>query len=162
PVFDVLGGILDAGRTGLLYRELVRDRQIALGASTGATFPGGLYPNLFLFWVTPSPGHTVLENERAVYEIIERLKTQPVDAQTLARVKTRVRASLLRQLDSNTGMAAELAFYRANYGDWRKMFTGLNDIDRVTAQDVQRVARQYFTTEARTVVFTVPTPGESR
>ncbi len=162
PVFDVLSGILDEGRTGLLYRELIRDQRIAIAASTSATFPGGVYPNLYLFWIAPSPGHTIEENERAVYAILERLKTSDVDAQSLARVKTRLRASLLRQLDNNSGMASELAFYRANYGDWRKMFTGLEDVNRVTAADVRRVVREYFTGSARTCVFTVPPSGGAK
>ena len=54
PVFDVLGEILAGGRTGLLYTELVRDKQIALGALAQPTFPGGKYPNLFLFFLVPN------------------------------------------------------------------------------------------------------------
>jgi predicted Zn-dependent peptidase len=162
PVFDVISGVLDAGRTGLLYQELVRDQRIALSAQCVATFPAGRYPNLFLVWVAPSSGHTVEENEAAVYGIIEGLKTQKVDAQTLARVKTKLRASVIRQLDNNSGMASELAFYYANYGDWRKLFTGLDEIDRITADDVQRVIRQYFTTSARAVAFTVPPAAPSQ
>jgi predicted Zn-dependent peptidase len=38
----------------------------------------------------------------------------------------------------------------------------LDDIDKVTADDVQRVARQYFKTENRTVSLTYqPETGES-
>jgi len=155
PVFDVLAGILDQGRTGLLYREMVRGRKIALAATTDATLPAGEYPNLFLIWVVPSQGHTVEENEQAVYGILDRLKHEPVDAESLARVKTRLRASLIRQLDSNPGLAAQLAFYHVNYGTWKKLFTGLDDIDRVTAADVQKVVNGHFVEGARTVARTV-------
>ena len=158
PVFDVLSDILAGGRTGLLYKDLVRDKKISLGAFADASFPGGKYPNLFLFYLVPNRGHTVEENEKACYEIIERLKTQKVDAQTLERVKTKVRAGLIRRMDSDSGMAEELASYYAQYGDWRKLFTSIEDIDKVTADDVQRVARTYLTPETRTVVFTVPPP----
>jgi predicted Zn-dependent peptidase len=156
PVFDVIAGILDSSRTGLLYTNLVRDKRIALAAMAAATFPGGKYPNLFLVYVIPNTGHSVGENERAVYDIIDRLKREKVDDETLQRVKTKVRASVIRQLDSNSGMASQLAFYQVNYGDWRKMFTGLQDIDRVTADDVQRVVRRYFVESGRTVAYTVP------
>ena len=44
--------------------------------------------------------------------------------------------SLIRRLDSNSGMADALTFYYANYGDWRKLFTSIDDIDKVTADDV--------------------------
>lgn len=155
PVFDVVSGILASGRTGILYRELVRDKKISLAAMTAATFPGGKYPNLFLFYLVPAAGHTVEENEKAAYEIIERLKKEKVDAETLQRVKTKVRAGLIRQLDSNPGLASQLTYYHVNYGNWRKLFTGLEDIEKVTADDVQRVIRQYFVQPARTVAFTV-------
>ncbi len=158
PVFDVIAGILDEGRTGLLYRTLVRDRGIALGAATIATFPSGEYPNLFLVESVPSRGHTIEENEKAVDEIVNGLKRDLVSDEILKRVKTRVRASVIRQLDSNSGMAAQLAFYYVNYGDWRKLFTGIDEIDAVTAADVKRVVGTYFSAAASTVANTVPLP----
>jgi predicted Zn-dependent peptidase len=162
-VFDVISGILDSARTGLLYKELVRDKRIALAAMAAATFPGGKYPNLFLMYVVPNAGHSVEENEQAVYGIVERLKREKVDAETLARVKTKVRAGLIRRLANNPGMASQLTFYHVNYGDWRKMFTGLDEIDRVTADDVQRVARQYLVETTRTVAYTMaPRRGEEK
>jgi predicted Zn-dependent peptidase len=154
-VFDVLSSILSSGRTGLLYKELVRDKKIALEAQAESSFPGSKYPNLFLFFVAPSLGRTVEENEKACYEILERLKKEKVDEETLNRVKTKIRASVIRGLDSNSGMADQLTFYYVNYGDWRKLFTAIDDIGKVTAEDVQRVARQYFTPATRTVVYIV-------
>ena len=154
PVFDVLGDILAGGRTGLLYKELVRDKKISLAAFAQPTFPGGKYPNLFLFFVVPNLGHTLDENEKACYEAIDRLKKDTVDAETLKRVKTKVRAELIHKLDSNSGLASELTSFHVAYGDWRKMFTSIDEIDKVTAEDVRRVARRYLVPETRTVVFT--------
>ncbi len=82
------------------------------------------------------------------------LRNDKVDAAALARVKTRTRAGLIRQLDDNAGLAQLLASYYANYGDWKKLFTSIDDIDKVTVDDVQRVAKQYFTTDNRTVAVT--------
>jgi predicted Zn-dependent peptidase len=154
-VFDVIGGILSSGRTGLLYKSLVRDKKLALGAQAGASFPSGKYPNLFVLLAAPALGKTVEENEKAIYEVIDQLKNEKVDEVTLKRVKTKLRAGLVRQLDSNSGLASQLPFYEVMYGDWRVMFTGLDEIDKVTAEDVQRVAKQYFVAENRTVVNTV-------
>ncbi len=69
PVFDVVSGILSSGRTGLLYRELVRDKRIALVAVAQPSFPGAKYPNMFLLYVVPAVGHTVEENEKAGYDV---------------------------------------------------------------------------------------------
>ena len=76
-----------------------------------------------------------------------------VDPESLARVKTKTRATLIRQLDSNAGLAQLLTSYYVNYGDWRKLFTSIDDINKVTAGDVQRVAQKYFVTNARTTAF---------
>ena len=155
PAFDVMADILAGGRTGMLYTDMVRDKKIALGAFAEATFPGGKYPGLFLFFLVPNMGHTSEENEKACYDVIERLKREKVDDATLQRVKTKVRAGLIRRLDSNSGMAEELASFYANYGDWRKLFTSIDELDKVTAADVQRVAQKYLVPETRTVAYTV-------
>jgi len=155
PVFDVISGVLSSGRTGLLYKELVRDKQIALEAEAEDTFPGGKYPNLFVFLMAPAAGHTTAENESALYDVLERFKAEKVDAVTLARVKTKTRASVIRQLDSNPGLAKLLTGYYGIYGDWRKLFTSLEELERVTPEEVQRVAQECFVPEKRTVAYLV-------
>jgi len=155
PVFDVVSGILSSGRTGLLYRDLVRDKRIALEADAEDTFPGGKYANLFLFFLAPAQGHTTAENEKAFYEVMEKFKSSKVDDVTLARVKTKTRAGVIRRLDSNPGLAGLLTAYYAIYGDWRKLFTSLDELDRITADDVQRVAKETFVPEKRTVAYLV-------
>jgi predicted Zn-dependent peptidase len=117
---------------------------------------------LFVLYSVPSAGKTVEENEKAIYEIVERLKNEKVDEETLSRVKTKVRAGLIRQLDNNAGLAARLASYHANFGSWKVLFTGIEDIERVTAADVQRVAREYLTTRNRTVAYTVQPAKDSK
>jgi predicted Zn-dependent peptidase len=153
PVYDVLSSILSSGRTGLLYRDLVRDKKIALEAGAAAQIPGGKYPNLFLFFVAPNLGKTLDENEKALYAVLDRLTKTKVDDATLARVKTKTRANLIRSLDSNSGLAQALASYHAEYGNWRKLFTDVDDINRVTADDVERVAKTLFHPAQRTTVY---------
>ncbi len=162
PVFDVISEILSGGRTGLLYQDLVRDKRIALDAEAGDSYPDSRYPNLFLFFAVPAVGHTVDENQKEIDALLDRFTAQKVDAETLARVKTKARAGVIRRLDSNPGLASLLTAYYAAYGDWRKLFTQLDEIDHVTADDVQRVARRYFVTPSRTVAYTVTTGGPAR
>ncbi|MBM3725109.1 MAG: insulinase family protein [Acidobacteria bacterium] len=153
PVFDVIDGLLSGGRTGIFHKELVRDKQLALGAYSAAAFPGGKYPNLFLIFLAPNAGRTVAELEKAVTGILERLAAQPAEEAALKRVKTTLRAGLIRQLDTNTGMAEMLASFHVNYGSWKVLFTGLDDIEKVTPADVQRVAKTYFRDRGKTVVY---------
>jgi predicted Zn-dependent peptidase len=154
-VFDVISSVLSEGRTSWFYKELVRDRQIALDAGGFPNFPGDKYPALFLFYAFPTSGHTVEENEAAMDELIERLKTDGVDSATLEMVKTKARASLISQLDSNAGLAGQLTENQVGYGDWRQMFRWLDEIQKVSAEDVKRVAKEYFRPEARTAAYLV-------
>jgi predicted Zn-dependent peptidase len=157
---DVLSDVLSGGRTGIIYKELVRDKQISLGAVAEATFPGGKYPALYIFFSVPAPGHTVEENEKAIYEIIERVKKEKIDDAAIQRVKTKLRAGLIDKLDSNSGLAAELCSYEANFGDWRKLFTDLDAYNKITAADVQRVAQKYLVESTRTVTYTYAPSAE--
>ncbi len=159
PVFDVISSLLSGGRTSLLYTDLVRDKKMSLAAGAESEFPGGKYPSLFFFYLIPGLGHTAAENEKELDSVIANLQKEKVDAAALARVKTRTRAGLIRQLDDNAGLAQLLATYYANYGDWKKLFTSIDDIDKVTVDDVQRVARQYFIPENRTVAVTFQPTG---
>jgi len=154
PVFDIVSEILSGGRTGLLYRSLVQEKQVALEAEAADTFPDGKYPNLFLLFVAPALGHSVEENRKALGEVLDQLRARPVDEQTLHRVKTKARADVIRRLDNNAGIAALLTANYAAYGDWRKLFTSLDDLDKVTAADVQRVARKYFVAPSETIAYT--------
>lgn len=152
---DVLSDILSDGRTGLIYKDMVRDSKIALGAGSQPNFPGGKFPSLFLFYSAPSSGHSVEENEKALYAIIDRVKKEKADDASIQRVKTKLRAALIRKLGSNSGLAEELCSYSVSYGDWRRLFTQLEDYDKITADDVQRVANKYLIQSARTVAYSV-------
>ena len=154
-VFEVISRLLSGGRTALLYKDLVRDKKLALAAGADATFPGGKYPGLFLFYLMPAMGKSLDENEKAFYAVLDRLRKDPIDAASLKRVKTKARGTLIRQLDSNSGLAQYLANGYANYGDWRRIFTDVDDIEKVTAADVQRVANQYFNEANRTSAWLV-------
>ncbi|HLK68356.1 MAG TPA: pitrilysin family protein [Bryobacteraceae bacterium] len=153
-VFDVIQLVLSHGRTGLLYKELVQDKKIALAAQVIGNFPGSRYPNLFTFVLVPSLGHTIEENQKALEDLLSRFEAQPVDAAALTRAKTQARAGVIRQLGNNSGLASLLTTYYAAYGDWRKLFTSLDELNKVTAADVQRVALRYFVTDSRTSAYT--------
>ena len=159
---SVLDAVLSDGRTGMIYKDMVRDKQIALGAGSQSEFPGGRYPSLFLFYVAPASGHSIEENEKEFYQIIEQVKATKVDDATLLRIKTKLRAELIRKLASNTGLAVELCSYYVNFGDWRKLFTELDDYNKVTADDVQRVAKKYLVAEHRTVAYTYTPEGGAK
>lgn len=158
PVFRVMALILSSGRTGVLYQELVQGQRIALEAQAAAAFPSGRYPSLFTFMLAPARDHTVEEAEKALDALLVRFQAQKVDDETLYRARGSARAALLAQMEGNQGLASLLPAYYEAFGNWRKLFTSVADLDAVTADDVQRVARRYLVPSQRTVVSTAPPP----
>jgi predicted Zn-dependent peptidase len=155
-VFDAVQDVLSGGRTSRLYRSLVVEKRIAAAAGGFSGFPGNKYPNLFLFFAVPAQGETSEANEEAMLAEIERLKNELVTEEELLRVKSRARADLVDGLDSNSGLGAALAAYEVLTSDWRNLFRRLELIDRVSREDVQRVAREYFREGNRSVAVLVP------
>jgi len=155
-IYEMIGSLLSDGRTSRLYKSLVEEQQLALAAQGFSGYPGEKYPNLMLFYAQTAPGRTVDEVAAALSKEIERLKTEPVSALELERVKTQARADLLRSLNSNMGMAFSLLDYQVKTGSWRNLFKELDAIAAVTPADIQRVAQATFRPENRTIGKLLP------
>lgn len=162
-VYDAITDIFSNGRTARLYRSLVRDQHVAAAAAGFSGFPGQKYPSLFAVYAVPLPGQTTGQMGDAIHKELELLKTQEVSDAELERFKARAKASKLRGLANNEGLAEQLADYQTRYGDWREMFRELQRIDAVTKSDIRRVANETFIESNRTVAqieFAAPTaPG---
>ena len=150
-VYDSIQDLMSNGRVSRLYRALVRDKKIAAFASGFNDFPGPKYPNLFVFYAVPAPGHTPDEIGQAIRAEIERLKNQDISDEELKMITTRAKADLIRQLANNEGLAQQLATMQALFGDWRELFKQVANLDKVTKADIRRVANKTFVTSNRTV-----------
>jgi predicted Zn-dependent peptidase len=150
-IYGIIDSLLVDGRTSRLYKALVERTKVALDIGSVNGLPGDRYDNIFLIYGLTAPGHSPDQIGTLIGEELKRLREQPVTATELDRVKTQSRASLLRRLNSNSGMASLLAEYQAKTGDWRNLFRDLDTIDQVTAADVQRVAQILFQPNQRTV-----------
>lgn len=159
-VYDAIADIMSNGRVSRLDRSLVRDQKIALFAGGQSGFPGSKYPHLFIFYAVPNRGKNNEQLAAAFQKEIDRIRTQDVTDEELKMFKTRARASLLRSLDDNEGLAANLATFQMRFGDWRELFKQLERIDKVTKADIRRVAQATFVPSNRTVgtIETAPPP----
>ena len=150
-VFDAITDILASGRTSRLFKRLIRDEKISISAGAFPGYPGNKYPNLFVFYSFPAQGHTNAVNGKMILDEIEKLKTELVSAAELEKVKRRAKAGLIRSLRSNSGLAEQLCTYEFLMGDWRELFKSLEHIEKVTAEDIKRVANEYFVAANRSV-----------
>jgi predicted Zn-dependent peptidase len=152
-VYDALQDLMSNGRTSRLHRSLVRDKKIAAVSGGFNGFPGGKYPNLFVFFAISTPGHTPEEIRDAIHFEIERVKTQDITDEELQMIKTRARADLIRQLGDNQGLAFQLGSAQSLYGDWRGLFQHVSDIEKVSKADIRRVAKSNFVESNRTIAM---------
>jgi predicted Zn-dependent peptidase len=147
PALDLLTDVL-SGRTGRLYKGLVLGRQLANEVS--ASIDPRRYGGIVEAELTVKDGKEPAEAEAALYEELERLKTEPVPAEELQKVKNAYKANSYRRLSSPFAVFVQLVRYDA-LGDWRLINTSPELADAVSAADLQRVAREYLTKENRTV-----------
>jgi predicted Zn-dependent peptidase len=154
-VYDAISDLLSDGRTARLHRSLVRDKKIAATSAAFSGFPGTKYPNEIIFFAVPTPGHSNEEVQKALREEIEKLKQELVSEDELKMVKTRAKANLIRSMESNSGIAGALAGNQSLFGDWRELFHSVDRIDKVTREDIQRIARRTFIPSNRTTAMIV-------
>jgi len=156
PALQVAADILSQGRTSRFYKNIKEKKLGTVRASASSS----RYPDAFYCSVTPMGDHTTNELEDAIYGEIERLKTEPVSEWELNKVKNQYRASMIRAMNSNMGMAWRISGSKITTGDWRYFLEFYKKIESVTADDIMRVANKYFTERNRTVAYLVKTTNE--
>jgi predicted Zn-dependent peptidase len=149
PAFLILGTLLN-GRTGRLYKSLVLEQQVANAAM--ANHQGRKYEGFFEFRGVAKPGRTPEQVEQAIYKEIEKLQFEPVSAHELQKVKNEQTASNFRGLQSDFALMQQLLIADVNRG-WRTINTDPPRLQLVTAEDIQRISKRYFTQEGRNVLL---------
>ena len=151
---SVLELVLSAGKSSRLYKSLVYEKQMAL-------YAGGDYsmvstdPSMFYIYAASMPGKPVEEVEKAIYAEIDKFKTEPVTEKELTKAKNQIEASFIMGQDSNFNRAMLLGQYET-VASWKLLDKYVEEMRKVTAEDVMRVAKQYFSEDNRTVGILVP------
>ena len=146
---QVLAELLN-GNTGRLRRNLVLGAALATTAS--AQQDPRKYEGLFEVRAECKEGHTPDELEAGLHGEIDKLQKDPPSADELQSVKNRYLANTYRQLTSNFQVMIRYAIADGR-GTWRDWYHIDKDVMAVTPQDVQRVAKTYFTKENRAVAI---------
>jgi zinc protease len=151
---DVVSWVLSTGRSARLNQVVVREKQLAVTA--GAFNPDKRGPGLFQISAQVSPGQTPEAVEAAIYEEVEKVKTGPIADWEIEKAHNNAVRQRAAALTSTLQRAIQLGEYAAFYDDPNLVNTRADRYQKVTAADVQRVAKKYLTKEARSVVITVP------
>jgi zinc protease len=151
---DVTGAILSNGQSSRLYSRLVDKEQLAISVSAGSQ--ASLDPGQFLFMISPRAGVEPATAEKAVLEEVEKLRTAEVPEAELRKAKNLLLTNLFRERTTISGRANLLGIYEIYKGDYRKLYTAQDEIEKVTAADIRRVAQKYFDGKNRTAATLIP------
>ena len=166
-VLQVIEAILSTGRSSRLYQRLVeRDQSVT---SANASFHDHIDPSLFYFKAEIKPGFALPGVEQAIYDELERLKREPVAEAELDKARRQIEADLVMSHEEPLQQAMLLGQFETIASDERIPVEGrgyhyldtlIARIRAVAAEDIQRVAEQYFTADNRTVGYLVDTEKE--
>ncbi|MEZ4650385.1 MAG: pitrilysin family protein [Candidatus Eisenbacteria bacterium] len=149
---EVLGRLLSGGKTSRLHRALVESGQAVWVAAYPQPFED---PFLFFVYAMLTEDGDPDQVESIIYSEVERLMETPPDAEELARVKKQGKVETLFSRDDVESVMFGIGEAEA-LGDYALYDSYLPSLEAVTAEDVQRVAKQYFVADARTVGFYLP------
>ena len=151
---EVLAVALGMGESSRLHQSLVKEREIASEVSVYTEDRRG--PDLFGVWCLLAQGHTGAEARAVIDAEIVRIGRDGITAQELDKVKNLLRRSFVFGLQSNLARARQLAEFELYDGNASLLRSELDRYLAVTADDVRRVAGQYFEATNRTVLDVLP------
>lgn len=149
---DLLSGVLSQGVSSRLQQALVDSGQAVSVSAWSAQLRD---PGLFTLSAKLASGQKHEVVEQNLLKVLEDLKSKPVPAAELERVKNQLLAQFHFQRHGTLELANQLGEYEAS-ADWRYMLTYPERLQAVSAADIQRVARTYFVDHNRTVGHFVP------
>jgi zinc protease len=155
-VLEVIATILSGGKSSRFYQSLVREKRLVLSADAEHSL---LFRDPSLFYISADllPGKEVAEVEQALDQEVERLQKEPVGEKELEKAKNQLEAAFTYGQDSLFYQAILLAQHEIAL-DWQAIDTYLPSIRKVSAEDIQRVAKRYLIPDNRTVGILIPLP----
>jgi len=157
---DVLQTLLAGGESSRFNKEIVDKQQKALQTSV---FPLALEdPGLFIAIGIANMGVKAEDLESAMDAEVERVKKELVTDQEFQKVKNQIENNFVNQNARVSGIAESLANYKMYFGDANLINTELERYNKVTKEDLRRVANKYLTKENRVTLYYLPKSMEPK
>ena len=155
---DCLAEIIGGSNTSILYQNLVKTQK-ALNASS--YHPTDELAGTFQFSITPKPGTSLTEMEKAVRTAIAEFEKKGITDDDLAKFKASREANLIYSLESVSGKVSKLASYFTFTGNANYIKTEMERNNALTKADVMRVYNQYIKGK-NMVILSVLTKGNEK
>lgn len=150
PSLNALGELLGSGKSALLQKVLVEERQLVNQIYSYSM--SCVDENLFILLAVCNPDVDASDVEREILTIIEELKTTPVDASEMERVKNMLKSEFVYSFESASRVANLYGSYLAR-GDIKPLYALSESIDALNAQKLQETAQKYFIDKHSTTII---------
>ena len=150
---DLLTDVLSNGSSSRFYRRLLKEQR--LFSEIDCFQIGNIDPSVVVIEGKPSEGTSLEKAEAAIWEELELLKNDLIAENELQKLKNKIESQQAFGDAGALNKAMNLAYYEL-LGDANLINTEINNYNKVSAQDIQRVAKEIFTKENSAVLFYKP------
>lgn len=139
--YDLLSDVLSNGRSSRLFQRLYKERQ--LFSQIDAYISGTFDPGMFVIEGRPMPNISIKDAKKAIWYELEQLKKEPIDSRELQKLKNKVESSLEYSEVNILHKSMSLAYFEL-LGDANLINKEADEYQKVTSEDIQRVAKKLF------------------
>lgn len=138
---DLLSTLMGDGRSSVLYKELKDKSRLVQGISAGHS--SNLEDSVY-FISANMYEQNLPKVEEKIFSIINDFQVKNVSASDLERAKKMIERDTLYARESVSATASEIGYCTLLTGDWNFYSEYLNEIKKVTSEDVKNVAKKYL------------------
>ncbi|TDD93912.1 M16 family metallopeptidase [Flavobacterium cellulosilyticum] len=146
---NILSSVLSSGNSSRLYASLVDSKELATQVFTD--YSDTFDPYLFNVYAVANQDVKESDLEQAVYAEIEKIKTEGISEKELQKIKNQKLMEFYNQVETINGKSNNIGTYELFFGDYKKMFDAPANYNKVTIEDVKKVAQKYLIKSNRTV-----------
>ena len=155
---EMLSTLLSRGESSRFTKVLVDQEQKALFAGA---FPFSLeHPGVNIAFAICNMGAKPGDVEALMDQEVDRMKTEPVGEQEFQKLRNQIENDFISSNSTVVGIAESLANYHMYFGDADLINTEIERYMKVTPEDIQRVAKKYFNSNNRVVLYYLPKEQE--
>jgi predicted Zn-dependent peptidase len=152
--FNVLSNILSGGASSRMNKTLVDAKQLAVAAQSVPFFNED--EGVFIALAIANAGVKANTLEQSMDSVVADLKTSLVSEREFQKVKNQITTDLVSSKSTMAGIAENLANFEVYFGDANLVNTELDKYNKVTREDVLKVAKKYLNKDNRVVLYYVP------
>ena len=151
---DFLGQLMANGKKAPLYKVLVKDKELT--SRTRAWNNSQEIAGAFRVNITANDGKSLADIEDGVFEAFQKFETEGITDRDIERIKASLETDFYNGISSVLGKSFQLAQYNVFAGDPGFITQDIENIKKVTKEDVVRVYEKYIKDKPYVITSFVP------